>query len=52
MIVQGLLDKSTPALSGVHFVDGFHSWMQEATGPQALLATLDLVFPHTVFQGI
>ena len=45
VIVQGLLDQSTPALSGVHFVDGFHSWMQEATGPQALLAALDLVFP-------
>lgn len=51
VIVQGLLDQSTPALSGVHFVDGFHSWMQETTGPQALLAALDLVLPETGLTG-
>jgi pimeloyl-ACP methyl ester carboxylesterase len=45
VIVQGVLDQSTPAAHGVHFVDGFHSWLQEASGPQALLAALDAVFP-------
>jgi pimeloyl-ACP methyl ester carboxylesterase len=45
VIVQGALDKSTPAGRDVHFVDGFHSWLQEAGGPQALLAALNNVFP-------
>ena len=48
VIVQGVLDQSTPANTGVHFVDGFHSWMQEAGGPQSLLAALDLVFPRPI----
>jgi pimeloyl-ACP methyl ester carboxylesterase len=45
VIVQGALDRSTPATGGVHFVDGFHSWLQEAGGPQALLAALETLFP-------
>jgi pimeloyl-ACP methyl ester carboxylesterase len=46
VIVQGALDRSTPALAGVHFVDGFHSWLQESGGPESLLAALDVVFPQ------
>ncbi|ACV76935.1 alpha/beta hydrolase fold protein [Nakamurella multipartita DSM 44233] len=45
VIVQGMLDRSTPANDGVHLVDGFHSWLHEADGPRALLAALDRVFP-------
>ena len=45
VIVQGALDRSTPAGDGVHFVDGFHSWLQEASGPEALLAALNKLFP-------
>jgi pimeloyl-ACP methyl ester carboxylesterase len=45
VIVQGMLDRSTPALDDVHLVDGFHSWLHEADGPRALLAALDKVFP-------
>ncbi len=51
VIVQGVLDQSTPALTDAHFVDGFHSWMQEASGPQALLAALDRVFPDRVLPA-
>jgi pimeloyl-ACP methyl ester carboxylesterase len=43
--VHGAADRSTPAGSGVHFVDGFHSWLQEASGPEALLVALNKVFP-------
>lgn len=45
VIVQGMLDRSTPALDDVHLVDGFHSWLHEADGPRALLAALNKVFP-------
>lgn len=45
VIVQGMLDQSTPALGGVQFVDGFHSWLHEATGPDALVAALEELFP-------
>jgi len=45
VVVQGMLDRSTPALDDVHLVDGFHSWLHEADGPRALLAALDKVFP-------
>ena len=45
VIVQGMLDRSTPALDDVHLVDGFHSWLHKADGPRALLAALDKVFP-------
>src|SRR6478735_11532181 len=48
VIVQGALDRSTPAGDGVHFVDGFHSWLQEASGPQALLAALNELFPGSL----
>ncbi|MGS0688105.1 alpha/beta fold hydrolase [Nakamurella sp. GG22] len=46
IIVQGALDRSTPAGENVHFVDGFHSWLHEATGPQVLVAVLETVFPR------
>lgn len=52
VIVQGLFDQSTPALSGVHFVDGFHSWLQESSGPQSLLAALDVIFPPRLPSGV
>jgi hypothetical protein len=52
VIVQGLFDRSTPALSGVHFVDGFHSWLQESSGPQSLLAALDVIFPPRLPSGV
>ncbi len=45
IIVQGRLDKSTPAGEDAHLVDGFHSWLHEAGGPQAILAALDTAFP-------
>ncbi|HEY4994278.1 MAG TPA: alpha/beta fold hydrolase [Nakamurella sp.] len=45
IIVQGVLDQSTPAGDNAHFVDGFHGWLQETSGPQALLAALNKVFP-------
>ena len=45
IVVQGILDQSTPAGDGAHFVDGFHSWLQESSGPQALLAALMTVLP-------
>ena len=43
--VHGAADQSTPAGTGVHLVDGFHSWLQETSGPQSLLAALDKVYP-------
>lgn len=46
IIVQGAFDQSTPAGEDVHFVDGFHSWLHEATGPQALVAVLKTAFPR------
>jgi len=45
IIVQGVLDQSTPAGDGAHLVDGFHDWLHETSGPQALLAALSDVFP-------
>jgi pimeloyl-ACP methyl ester carboxylesterase len=48
IILQGELDQSTPANEGAHFVDGFHGWIQESTGPKALLAALNIVFPTPV----
>ncbi|MET0863715.1 MAG: alpha/beta hydrolase [Nakamurella sp.] len=48
LVVHGVLDQSTPAGHDVHFVDGFHSWLQETSGPQALLAALDRVYPGPV----
>jgi len=50
IVVQGVSDQSTPAGTGVHFVDGFHSWLQEASGPQALLAALTKVYPGPVVR--
>ena len=52
VIVQGVLDRSTPAADGVHFVDGFHSWLQEAGGPQALLAALNRLFPGPLSSAV
>jgi hypothetical protein len=43
-----VLDQSTPAGDGAHFVDGFHSWLQETSGPQALLSALGRVLPAPV----
>jgi len=48
IIVQGRLDKSTPAGEDAHLVDGFHSWLHEASGPQAILAALEKAFPKPV----
>lgn len=48
VIVQGILDQSTPAGENAHFVDGFHSWLQESSGPQALLAALAKVLPRPI----
>ena len=45
IVVQGVLDQSTPAVETAHFVDGFHSWLHEASGPQALVAALSKAFP-------
>ena len=45
VIIHGSLDHSIPANDGVHFVDGFHDWLHEATGPQTLVAALNAVFP-------
>jgi hypothetical protein len=45
IVVQGVLDQSTPAGDGAHVVDGFHSWLHEAGGPPALLAALNKVLP-------
>ncbi len=45
IIVQGRLDRSTPAGDGAHLVDGFHSWLHEANGPKAILAALSKAFP-------
>ena len=45
IVVQGVLDQSTPAGDGAHVVDGFHSWLHEASGPQALVAALSKAFP-------
>ncbi len=50
IVVQGILDQSTPADDGAHFVDGFHSWLQEAGGPQALLAALNKVLPASALD--
>lgn len=50
IIVQGILDQSTPAGEGAHFVDGFHSWLQETGGPQALLAVLNKSIPRATFN--
>ncbi len=44
IVVQGRLDQSTPAGVDAHLVDGFHSWLHEASGPQALLTALSTVF--------
>ena len=44
VIVHGELDRSIPANEGVHFVDGFHDWLHEASGPQTLLTALNPVF--------
>ena len=44
VIIHGQLDRSIPATDGVHFVDGFHDWLHEASGPQTLLAALNPVF--------
>jgi pimeloyl-ACP methyl ester carboxylesterase len=46
IVVQGILDQSTPPGDGAQFVDGFHSWLQEANGPQDLLAALMKVLPR------
>ncbi|MEP6561535.1 MAG: alpha/beta hydrolase [Nakamurella sp.] len=48
VVVQGVLDQSTPAGHGAHFVDGFHSWLHETTGPQALVAALKKVYPGAI----
>lgn len=45
VVVQGMLDRSTPALGGVQLVDGFHSWLHETSGPEALVTALDKLFP-------
>jgi pimeloyl-ACP methyl ester carboxylesterase len=45
VIVQGVLDKSTPAGDGARLVDGFHDWLHETSGPGALVAALNEVFP-------
>ena len=45
IVVQGRLDKSTPAGADAHLVDGFHSWLQDVGGPQAIVAALSRVFP-------
>jgi pimeloyl-ACP methyl ester carboxylesterase len=44
IVVQGALDQCTPVGAGAHLVDGFHDWLQEATGPELLLTALDKVF--------
>ncbi len=48
IIVQGRLDRSTPAGDGAHLVDGFHSWLQESGGPEALVAALEKSFPRAL----
>jgi hypothetical protein len=48
IIVQGVLDQSTPAGDDAHLVDGFHDWLHETSGPQALLAALTELFPGTL----
>jgi len=48
IVLQGISDQSTPAGHDVHFVDGFHSWLQEASGPQALLTALTKVYAGPV----
>jgi pimeloyl-ACP methyl ester carboxylesterase len=48
--VHGAADQSTPAGTGVHFVDGFHSWLQETDGPQSLLAALGKVYPGSLID--
>ncbi len=52
IVVQGMLDQSTPPGDGAQFVDGFHSWLQEANGPQDLLAALNKVLPHSLFEPL
>ena len=52
IVVQGILDQSTPAGDDAHFVEGFHSWLQEANGPQDLLAALDKVLPRSLFAPL
>ena len=52
VVVQGVLDQSTPAGHGAHFVDGFHSWLQETSGPQALLVALAKVYPGPIGTGL
>jgi hypothetical protein len=51
IIVQGILDQSTPAGDGAHLVDGFHDWLHETSAPQALLAALSEVFHGTPAGG-
>jgi hypothetical protein len=52
IVVQGILDQSTPAGDGAQFVDGFHSWLQEANGPRDLLAALNEVLPRSLFGSV
>lgn len=52
IVVQGMLDQSTPPGDGAQFVDGFHSWLQEANGPQDSLAVLNKVLPHSLFEPL
>jgi pimeloyl-ACP methyl ester carboxylesterase len=51
IIVQGILDQSTPAGDGAQLVDGFHDWLHETSAPQALLAALTEIFPGTPAGG-
>ncbi len=51
IIVQGVLDQSTPAGDGAHLVDGFHDWLHETSAPQALLTALGEVFPGALATG-
>jgi pimeloyl-ACP methyl ester carboxylesterase len=45
IIVHGELDRSVPANADVHYVSGFHDWLEQANGPQALVTALAKVFP-------
>jgi pimeloyl-ACP methyl ester carboxylesterase len=48
VIVQGILDQSTPAGDDAKWVDGFHDWLHETSGPQTLLAALAELFPESL----
>jgi hypothetical protein len=52
IIVQGVLDQSTPAGDGAHLVDGFHDWLHETSGPGTLLAALNVVLPDFAFHTL